>query len=359
VRDVRRQTRSAPRWEWSTLKTRQATRIGATAAVIGVLVSAAGWADVPGTDSATAQVLFDAAKKLVAAGMFVDACPKFEESQRLDPTSGTLINLADCYEKAGRISAAWSAFVDASAMSRRAGNAQREQAAKERALALEPKLSKIVITVKGGERVPDLQVKRDGTIVGKAQWGLAVPADQGVHTVTVSAPGRKTWVRSVTINAAGSTLTIDVPELEPSDVGSAPRPAPQKVEPPAAAAGSTTAGTSTAREASGGMSNQKIGSIAAASVGVAGVVVGSVFGLKAMSTHKDAENQCTPQCYDQAGVDLKDQSMRAGNVATIAFVVGGVGLAGAAVLWFSDNSVKPTSPQVGIGPSGLIVKGAW
>jgi hypothetical protein len=340
----------------------RASRIGALSVVLGMLAATAAWADVPSADSATAQVLFDAAKKLMAAGKFAEACPKFEESQRLDPTSGTLINLADCYEKAGRISAAWSAFVDASAISRRAGNAQREQAAKERAVALEPKLSKIVITVKGGEQLPDLVVKRDGTIVGKAQWGLAVPADPGVHTVTVSAPGRKTWTKSVTIKDGGSTVSIDVPELEPGLPTTTPlqQPAPQNAEPTAAAVGGANAGASSGdKTAPSGLSGQKIGAIAAGSIGVAGVVVGSIFGLKAMSAHKDADNQCTPQCYDQAGVDLKDESMRAGNVSTIAFVVGGLGLVGAAALWFTDTSAKSTSPQVGLGPSGFVVKGAW
>jgi hypothetical protein len=336
-------------------------RISVAAAVLGTLVAVPAWADVPSADSATAQVLFDAAKKLMAAGKFAEACPKFEESQRLDPTSGTLINLADCYEKAGRFSAAWSTFVDAAAVSRRTGNADREQVAKDRALALEPKLSRIIITVTGGDQVPDLVVKRDGKIVGKAQWGLAVPVDPGIHAVAVSAPGRKTWAQSVTITASGSTVTIEVPELQPGLPTATPpvTPATQQTEPNAAVVGGASSGASSAEKAPGGLSDQKIGAIAVGGVGLAGVVVGSIFGLKAMSKHNDADALCTPQCYDQAAVDLRDQSMHAGNVSTVAFVVGGVGLAGAAFLWFTDKSDKSAAPKVGLGPAGLVVKGAW
>jgi hypothetical protein len=60
-------------------------------------------------------------------------------------------------------------------------------------------------------------------------------------------------------------------------------------------------------------------------------------------------------------MDLKADAQAAGNVSTAAFVVGAVGLAGGAVLWFTagPETAETTSPQVGLGPTGIVVKGAW
>src|SRR3954470_4044560 len=65
---------------------------------IGTTTAEHARADDTRVDRAAAQALFDQAKELLARDNVTGACPKLEESQRLDPTSGTLINLADCYE---------------------------------------------------------------------------------------------------------------------------------------------------------------------------------------------------------------------------------------------------------------------
>ncbi|MEJ7735736.1 MAG: hypothetical protein WKG00_41925, partial [Polyangiaceae bacterium] len=73
-------------------------RAGAGALVLMSLSSAA-----RADDRASAQALFDAGKLLVADGKYAEACPKFEASFTLDRTLGTLLNLADCHEKVGKV----------------------------------------------------------------------------------------------------------------------------------------------------------------------------------------------------------------------------------------------------------------
>lgn len=99
------------------------------------------------SDAVAAQALFDDGKRLMAAGKIAEACPKFEESQRRDPGSGTLLNLATCYEKSGRLALAWSTYLEAASAAHAAGNAERESTARELAGALEPRLSKIAVRV--------------------------------------------------------------------------------------------------------------------------------------------------------------------------------------------------------------------
>jgi hypothetical protein len=52
----------------------------------------------PGEDKAAADALFKAGRTLVKQGKFSEACPKLEASHKLDPATGTLLALGDCYE---------------------------------------------------------------------------------------------------------------------------------------------------------------------------------------------------------------------------------------------------------------------
>src|SRR5688500_1084042 len=63
--------------------------------------------------SAEAEQLFRDGKRLMKEGKYDEACVAFEASQKADPATSTLLNIADCYEKAGRIASAWGAFLEA------------------------------------------------------------------------------------------------------------------------------------------------------------------------------------------------------------------------------------------------------
>jgi hypothetical protein len=82
-----------------------------------------------------------------------------------------------------------------------------------------------------------------------------------------------------------------------------------------------------------------------------------VFGLQAMSKRRDASSVCPDQCADQGGADLWKSAKTAGNISTVGFIVGGVGLAAGATLWFT---AKPSrSARVGIGPGSIALSGSW
>src|SRR6266498_1038121 len=70
-------------------------------------------AQVSAENRAAAQALFDLGRTLITSGRAEEACPKFEESQRLDPGVGTQLNLADCYDRTGRTASAWTLYIEA------------------------------------------------------------------------------------------------------------------------------------------------------------------------------------------------------------------------------------------------------
>jgi hypothetical protein len=179
-------------------------------------------------ESAAAQALFDDARGLMAQGRAAEACPKLEESQRLDPGSGTLVNLAKCYEETHRLASAWSTYLDAAAAAKTAGNSERESGARALAAALAPRVSKLIVSVAPEANVPDLQVLRDQILVGAPQWGIAIPVDEGDHAIVAKAPGFHEWETTARVTGEGATVTVVVPLLARAEQ---PSPAPANPTP--------------------------------------------------------------------------------------------------------------------------------
>jgi hypothetical protein len=316
-----------------------------------VLASAAQALAEPHDDAAAAQALFEQGKKLMAAGKQADACPKFAESQRLDPGVGTLLNLAACYEASGRYASAWSTFLEGESAARADNNAGAARVARSRADALASKLSKLTISVTHPD-IPGLEVHRDDAVVGQAQWQLPIPTDPGVHHISATAPGRKPWQTEVALKGAGATVEISVPDLVVEPVAAAPPVAtpPAEVVTPRAAPAQRSSGA------------QRTLAIGAEVIGVAGVALGTVFGLKSKAKHDLADSHCNgSNCTDDDGVRLRSEAISAGNLSTVSFVVGAAGLAGGALLWFTASPAKQEEPttQVGLGFGRLLVSGRF
>jgi hypothetical protein len=305
---------------------------------------------------AAAQSLYDDGKALMAAGKAQEACPKFEASQRLDPGSGTLLNLALCYEKSGRLASAWNKYLEAAAMAKTSGNEQRDEAARASAAQLAPRLSKLDIEVTPDARLPGLQVLCDGEPVDAAQWGLPVPMDGGEHAVTARAPGYTEWKSTVEVGAEGDAVHVTIPVLIAAPAQATPSPVASRGAPPATPASSSGPG---GHASSSGLGGQKIAAIAVGGVGVVGIAVGTVFGLRAVSKKSEAEASCTGAvCTTPEGATAGTDAHAAGNTATIGMVVGAVGLAGGALLWLTAPKGEHAT-QVGFGAGSVQVHGVW
>jgi hypothetical protein len=299
--------------------------------------------------AAAAESLFQEARKLIDAKKFSEACPKLVASHKLAPAVGTLLNLADCYEKAGQLASAWARFHEAIALAQRLGRPDREKTARDRADKLEPRL--IRLTIVSHEK--DTEVKLDGNVLDSAVLGTAVPVDPGKHGIEASAKGKKPFTTTIDVSDRVRTPSVEIPALD--------------VDPEATKAAATAA-TSTDKppaddKASDG-STQRIASYALMGVGVVGVGVGAVFGLKTSSTWADAKTHCTGLECDRTGVQLATDAKNAGTISTIAFIAGGALLAGGAILFFtapSASSKTGTSSalRVGVGPGSAMLQGSF
>ena len=96
-------------------------------------------------DAARAKALFQEARNLVAAGDYNAACPRFEQSAKLVEGLGTLFNLADCWTHLRRTQSAATLYRKVERLALANGQDQRADVARQRAIALEASLSKLLI----------------------------------------------------------------------------------------------------------------------------------------------------------------------------------------------------------------------
>lgn len=293
-------------------------------------------------DPAAAQSLFDDGKRLMAEKRYAEACPKLAESERLDPSAGTVIALALCHEGEGKTATAWAEFTQALSDARRDGRRDREAAAAEHIKALEPRLVRVRVVVL--EPVAGLEVKRDGVLVGKAQWSTAVAVDPGAHVFEATAPKKKAWTSTFSVEDVGKTIEVMVPPLAddaaesaPVATEPAPAPAPARQADPAAE-------TTGSRQRTWGAALMGLGGVATA--------VGIGAGLVASAKWSDAKDACPGnRC---ASVDASEAGKSAGSaadVSTVLLIAGGAALAGGAVVYFT----APTAPRTTGARTSLFV----
>src|SRR5260370_26051532 len=164
---------------------------------------------------AAAQALYDEARRLVKAGSYAEACPKFKETYELEPGGGTLLNLADCYDKAGKTSLAWTSFKEALGIAQGDGGGDRIDFANSHIASLEARLTRLTVSVPGTARAAGLSVTVDGSPLGEAAWGIGLPVDPGKHVVRAEAPGKRPFETSIDVPSANApTKSIEIPRLE-------------------------------------------------------------------------------------------------------------------------------------------------
>jgi len=200
----------------------------------------------------------------------------------------------------------------------------------------------VVFTAKdaSGADLTAVKVSMDGEVLAERLEGIALTVDPGEHAFTFEVAGQPPLTKKLLI------VQGEKDRREAIALGAAPGPTPGDAPPPAPDPG-------------GGLGTQKVLALVAGGLGVVGVGVGAAFGLIAMSQKNDAASVCPTQCASQDGVNKWSTAGSSARIADIGFIVGGVGLVGGAVLWFTAPSASPSTPQVGLAPGSLQVKGTW
>ncbi len=309
-----------------------------------------------GGNRAAAEALFNQGRDLMTAGKFTEACPKFEASQQLDPGLGTMLNLAECYEKTGRTASAWAEYREAIPLARAAGSKARQDLATERAQALQERLSTLTIRAMAGDDPnAHLEVRRDGVALQEAELGSPIPVDPGEHVVEAVAPGKQAWSSKVQVAANAAKVSVDIPALQPAAPGAATTPATQ-------APATTTTTVTTPPPADTGAdpgAGRRMAGLVIGGVGIVGLGAGAIFGVQASSKWSDAKSKCSDYPYGctPEAQDLQASAKSAGTISTVGFIAGGALLATGLVLYFT--APKRESVALGIGPGSAFVQGTF
>jgi len=333
-------------------------------------------------DPAAAEVLFQEGRKLMAEGQIGEGCEKLKDSFALDPMSGTLLNLADCYEKQGRTATAWARFQNAVSLAKNQGKPEQAAEANRRLKALEAQLSHLTILV--SEPVPGLEVRRDDVEVSPSTYGVHVPVDPGSVVVVASAAGYRTVKLNIEVGAHRDKKSLTIPKLEKLENGETPEaagpsavaeeeaakeePKPQvepKKPPPAKLKPVVASEPPKAPEPEVVSSGINKTPLIVGGLGLAIAATGGVFGYMATQSNHDANFMCPTHLNCSAAA--LDKAKKRDNQAMVANIGVGVGLAvvAASTVWLivggsSDDRESARivlQPAVAPGSAGLWAAG--
>ncbi len=192
-----------------------------------------------------------------------------------------------------------------------------------------------------GHDLSAVKVAVDGHPVADRLDGTSLRVDPGEHVFVFTAPDREPVTQTFVLKEGEKERLERIAMGSPSDSGARSSEGMPPSTPPSMA------------DRPGGLGGQKIAGLIAGGVGIAGLAVGSVFGLMTISKGNQQKSDCpgATDCprYPQAASEHSTaQSDR--TIATTGFIAGGALLVGGLALFFTAGHSSGTA-----GSSALLL----
>jgi hypothetical protein len=351
---------------------RRAFRIAARLVVVIGLLDDVAWAQgdrvstgrrVAESDrEAAAWVSFRLGRELLAKGAYEAAAREFEESVRLDPGAGTMLNVAYCYELLGRGFRAWTAYRAAAALAHENGKLQWEKAALARSVQVDASLAHIVIDLDEKTDSTEIDLQLDGVLLPPTIRAKPVPVEAGRHELRASAGERHGSVTFEITKDERGDIRIASPGLE-GVPGATPIASAVGVQPSRARSEPPFAGSESRADRTRAPERSKLltAAVVATGVGGASLALAGALGLWAKSTYDGEECPAGGHCTSE-GVRANSRAYLEAGAASVAAVVGLTALVGATIFW--TQALAPSReirvlPVAGPSAAGLSMVGAW
>ncbi|HVH46994.1 MAG TPA: hypothetical protein VM925_31840 [Labilithrix sp.] len=269
----------------------------------------------------------------MARGDLAAACPRFAESYRLDPTPGTLLNVAMCEAKEGKVATSFAHVTEA--LEGMPNDDFRIAYAREQLALLEPRVPSITVTLANDSA--GAHVIRDDVELRDGSFGVPLPLDPGPHVLVVRADGRADARQEVTLRE-GERLSLVLHAGSPVRV--------------------------TREVDSGG--RKRVLAIGAFAVGGVGIVTGIVTGVLFANAASTYSERCDARGCDEEGLSAASRAKTLDVVSPIAFGVGAIGIGAGTYLFLTSKRDTPrrtgtvdVRPQVSPALTGLSLTGAF
>lgn len=337
----------------------------------GTLLTA--WLFSSHTAAAQEQALEEKYKAALAerdAGNFEIACPKLSDivKQRADASGdpskglGARLELAVCFEGWGKLASAGEQYALVEKFASAAGQKERSKRARERAVALLPRVARIRIRVpQSVVRLTGVSISLDGNRLERELWDTLIPVDRGRHSVTVEATGRLPWkgLTGAVTDGVRVSVVVKEPRVDGLHVGQdeslemTSEPVPEEAE------------SETPRPWQRPLAYGIFG------LGMVGIGVAAGLAVDAADKLRQSNTSCTPaggkspDLCDQPGLDLRTAGRASADASTALMIAGGFLMAGGVVVWLAapshDVDTATTSVRVAPLPGGGVVAfhGVW
>jgi hypothetical protein len=321
-----------------------------TALLLGALVLALprlASAQSDDASRATARDLATAGVEAYQRGRADEASSKLEKAYRILRVPSIGLWSARALVKQGKLVQASERYREVVRLDASVGDSSVQKAAQADAAReldeLTPRLPRVVVRLQGAS-AEDVTIEVDGVALASVLVGESRPVDPGTHRFEAK---RGSDVASASATVQEGEATEVLLRFEAKE-GGAVAESTRAVAASDAAPGKTSLGT------------QRTLALVSGGVGLVGVGLGSFFGLRAKSKLDDANAAgCDKTCSTQRGHEANEDAIAAGNVATIAFVVGAVALTGGVVLWLTAKPTAEPGVAVGMDLSGVRMRAIW
>jgi hypothetical protein len=295
----------------------------ATGLVAGVDRAAAQPAPLADPKIEKADQLFAEGKALLDSNL-IQACAKFDESLRYNAAAiGTLVNVALCDEKLGRVASAVAKFTETRDRAKEQGLPQHLKLAEEHLAALGPSVPHL--TIKLTEALPGTSIVLDDRVVPLDDIAN-IAVDPGERAVEVNAPARLPYRTKILI-AKAEHKDLVVPALAKSVVVRSSR---HRI----------------------GQVTTVVGAVAAATGLGLGLYARGLYKNQFPDMHEVGDGLCdklTKQC-EPHGQSQVDRARTFGNIGTIVGVAGVVTAGIGAYLWIrSPRTIEAPPPAALVG----------
>jgi hypothetical protein len=308
--------------------------------------------DDSAADTAAARELGKEGVTLADAGNCQEAVDKLARSEKMHHAVSILERLGECQVQLGKLVLGTETLRRVVREQLPAGAPQVFLAAQERAQRVlteaRPKVARLKVAV-AAPADAQIWVTVDGVNEPIANLNSDRFVDPGDHVIEAGAPGYlkatgKVHLGEGAVDSVALTLEID-PNAPKAAPAASPAPA---LGPP----GTESPAPSPERP------RDRTLAYVAAGVGIVGVGFGTAFGIGALNAKSNLDSACANKVCPTSEHGEVDSGNRLATISTVAFILGGVGLAAGAVFYFWDfgGSAKASAY---VGPTGAGVSGSF